>query len=98
MNGATSFELQAAQGLARAEAPLLPAGLYVAAAAGHQIVAKDHETRDVQVLLAAVRVPRHASDVLVILSTPEGAQTGGAADLFRRIVASINIVDWGLFG
>ncbi|KAL4457492.1 hypothetical protein ABPG75_012357 [Micractinium tetrahymenae] len=68
----------------------------------------------VQVLLCCIRLPQHGSDVLVTLNSPiyiseksAAAEHAGpgfkgahltAPALFRQILASFRINDWGLFG
>lgn len=68
----------------------------------------------VQVLVAVIRLPQHSSDLVISLNTPvfisqhsaaaehagAGAKTGHlkALPLFRSILASLRIVDYGLFG
>ena len=67
----------------------------------------------VQVHLLVVRLPRHGTDLLVTLNTPifihessaAAAQAeagfkdaGGAIYMFRRVIASLAVRDWGLFG
>lgn len=64
--------------------------------------------------MGIVRLPSHGSDVLVTLSTPvwispasasaqhagagaKGAHLG-AAQLLRRILATLAVTDWSLFG
>lgn len=68
----------------------------------------------VHVMVLAVRLPQYASDVLLTLNTPIFISEGSAAaehagagykadwaaapDLFQRMAASLQIVDFGLFG
>jgi Ran-interacting Mog1 protein len=68
----------------------------------------EHET--VAIHLAVLRLPQHATDVLVTLSTPLNGGCGDHANastnvfleeqaaLFASILASIQIRDWSLFG
>jgi hypothetical protein len=75
---------------------------------------RDAALNKVQVCLLVLRLPDFATDLLLTLNTPvfvaEGSSGGGAAGLgfrpgaleapalFRRIVATLRIVDFGLFG
>ncbi len=68
----------------------------------------------VQVQLAAVRLPQQGSDILLTLNSPvvisdasaAAAHTGpglqsahlSAPQLFREVLRSLQVVDWGLFG
>lgn len=65
-------------------------------------------------LLGVIRLPQHGSDLVISLNTPgfisaasaaaehagAGAKSGPsqALPLFRRVLASIRIVDYSLFG
>lgn len=67
-----------------------------------------------QVLLGVIRLPQHGSDLVVSLNTPvfisersaaaEHAGSGlknahlAALPLFRDVLASLKIIDYGLFG
>jgi Ran-interacting Mog1 protein len=68
----------------------------------HNLPSTANET--VAIHLAVLRLPQHATDVLVTLSTPpngddlSNALTEEQAALFGSILASIQIRDWSLFG
>ena len=62
----------------------------------------------VHVLLAAVRVPAHRAELLLVLNTPAGGDAEGAAGeqaahskaaaLLAGVLKSLVIADYGLFG
>ena len=72
------------------------------------------EANHVQVLLLIVRLPNVSSDLVITMNTPihinelsataQDIQPGdkmqhlGASDLFRRMIAALEITDWTLFG
>ena len=72
------------------------------------------EANHVQVLLHIVRLPNVSSDLVITMNTPihinqlsaaaqdieagDKTQHLGASDLFRRMVAALEITDWTLFG
>lgn len=66
------------------------------------------EMHHVSIQLAVFRLPQHATDLLVTLSTPSAAigdddhgdncELQRQAELFRKIISSLQIRDWSLFG
>lgn len=117
-NDAVSATFESGESLSADEVRHLPSGTPVLLGMGMQQVSKGRQGSDaintVQVLVAAVRLPQHKSDVVLSLNSPSyiSEQSTAAADagsgqqethkaalpLFRRILGSLKIIDYGLFG
>jgi hypothetical protein len=98
------------------DVPGVPADAYRCTVVGEQAVAKGREgaLNKVLVCMLVVRLPGHASEVLLTLNTPVFISEGSAAAeragagykpqsseahaLFARIAATLQIHDYGLFG
>ncbi|CAE7270531.1 mog1 [Symbiodinium natans] len=93
------------------EVPHLPSAARCLAGVGEQTVAKFREDRGnrVRIYAAAIRLPEVSTDILITLNDPvhldpesSSAQaptpTQAAEDVFRVLLSSFRIVDWGLFG
>lgn len=96
----------------------MPADTSIVLVSGQQQVSKGRQGPDasnaVHVLLCIVRLPAHATELVLSLNTPmhispnsaaaehAGAGTKGAhitaPDLFRRILTTLHVKDYGLFG
>lgn len=117
-NDAVSSHLESQDRLTDADVPGLAPGTAVLCACGQQQVSKGrqgpHAANTVQLLLAVVRLPVHATDIVLSLNTPvdisphsaaaehAGAGTRGAhltaPSLFRAILRTLAIRDYALFG
>lgn len=118
-NDALSSHLDSSQEhLTDADVPEMAPGTTVIMASGQQQVSKGRQGPDaantVQLLLAVVRLPAHATDIVLTLNTPmdisphsaaaehAGAGTRGAhltaAALFRSMLGTLAIRDYTLFG
>ncbi|CAE7720544.1 rangrf [Symbiodinium sp. CCMP2592] len=93
------------------EVPHLPATARCLAGIGEQTVAKFREDRGnrVRIHAAAIRLPDVSTDILITLNDPVHVDPDSssaeapvpsepAEDVFRMLLRSFRITDWGLFG
>jgi hypothetical protein len=58
----------------------------------------NQEVRTVQIELCVVRLPQVPTDLLLTLSRTKPARDNQLSEEFRRIVSTLQIRDWGVFG
>ncbi|KAG2496033.1 hypothetical protein HYH03_005955 [Edaphochlamys debaryana] len=100
-NEAASASVAGVRPLAAAEVPSLPEGGYACLVSGSMTVRRGQDTQDTAVLLAVLRMPHVASDLLLTLSTPAAAPAPAQAEaegVMSAALRSLEIRDWGLFG
>ncbi|PNH08418.1 putative ran guanine nucleotide release factor [Tetrabaena socialis] len=82
------------------EVPGIPEVSYTCLVRGRQTVRRGQEANDTIMLLAVLRLPRLASDLLITLSTPAAAQQAGeeSEEVVRLVLRTLRVLEYGLFG